>query len=64
MLIKKLEELKNIFVEMEKVLIVYFGGIDSILVVKVVYDILGDKVLVIIVVFFFLLFEDLEDVCI
>lgn len=62
MLRKKLEELKNIFVEMEKVLIVYFGGIDSILVVKVVYDVLGDKVLVIIVVFFFLLFEDLEDV--
>ncbi|MDE5113885.1 MAG: TIGR00268 family protein, partial [Trichodesmium sp. St15_bin1_1] len=47
MLRKKLEELKNIFAEMEKALIAYSGGIDSTLVAKVAYDVLGDKALAI-----------------
>ncbi|MCL2924325.1 MAG: ATP-dependent sacrificial sulfur transferase LarE [Trichodesmium sp. MAG_R04] len=61
MLIKKLEELKNIFTEMEKALIAYSGGIDSTLVAKVAYDILGDKALAVTAVSPSLLSEDLED---
>ena len=61
MLTKKLEELKNIFAEMEKALIAYSGGIDSTLVAKVAYDILGDKALAITAVSPSLLPEDLED---
>ena len=61
MLRKKLEELKNIFAEMEKALIAYSGGIDSTLVAKVAYDILGDKALAITAVSPSLLPEDLED---
>ena len=61
MLTKKLEELKNIFAEMEKALIAYSGGIDSTLVAKVAYDVLGDKALAITAVSPSLLPEDLED---
>lgn len=61
MLRKKLEELKNIFAEMEKALIAYSGGIDSTLVAKVAYDVLGDKALAITAVSPSLLPEDLED---
>ena len=61
MLIKKLEELKNIFTEMDKALIAYSGGIDSTLVAKVAYDILGDKALAVTAVSPSLLPEDLED---
>ena len=61
MLRTKLEELKNIFAEMEKALIAYSGGIDSTLVAKVAYDILGDKALAITAVSPSLLPEDLED---
>ena len=61
MLRKKLEELKNIFAEMEQALIAYSGGIDSTLVAKVAYDVLGDKALAITAVSPSLLPEDLED---
>ena len=61
MLRTKLEELKNIFAEMEKALIAYSGGIDSTLVAKVAYDVLGDKALAITAVSPSLLPEDLED---
>ncbi len=61
MLTKKLEELKNIFAQMEKALIAYSGGIDSTLVAKVAYDVLGDKALAITAVSPSLLPEDLED---
>ncbi|NES02534.1 MAG: ATP-dependent sacrificial sulfur transferase LarE [Okeania sp. SIO2F4] len=61
MLTKKLEELKNIFTEMEKALIAYSGGIDSTLVAKVAYDVLGDRALAITAVSPSLLPEDLED---
>ncbi|MGD1809001.1 ATP-dependent sacrificial sulfur transferase LarE [Dapis sp. BLCC M126] len=61
MLTKKLEELKNIFTEMEKALIAYSGGIDSTLVAKVAHDVLGDKALAVTAVSPSLLPEDLED---
>ncbi len=61
MLTKKLEELKNIFAQMEKALIAYSGGIDSTLVAKVAYDVLGDKALAVTAISPSLLPEDLED---
>ncbi len=61
MLTKKLQELKNIFTEMEKALIAYSGGIDSTLVAKVAYDVLGDKALAVTAISPSLLPEDLED---
>lgn len=61
MLTKKLKELKKIFSEMEKALIAYSGGIDSTLVAKVAYDVLGDKALAITAISPSLLPEDLED---
>jgi pyridinium-3,5-biscarboxylic acid mononucleotide sulfurtransferase len=41
----KLERLRNLFVEMGQALIAYSGGIDSTLVAKVAYDVLGDRAL-------------------
>jgi pyridinium-3,5-biscarboxylic acid mononucleotide sulfurtransferase len=41
----KLEQLRNLFREMEQGLIAYSGGIDSTLVAKIAYDILGDRAL-------------------
>ena len=41
----KLEKLRNLFLEMEGALIAYSGGIDSTLVAKVAYDILGERAL-------------------
>ncbi|NEQ76074.1 MAG: ATP-dependent sacrificial sulfur transferase LarE [Okeania sp. SIO2C9] len=61
MLTKKLKELKTIFSEMEKALIAYSGGIDSTLVAKVAYDVLGNKALAITAISPSLLPEDLED---
>lgn len=61
MLTKKLKELKNIFAEMEQVLIAYSGGIDSTLVAKVAYDVLGDRALAVTAISPSLLPEDLED---
>ena len=60
-LTKKLKELKKIFSEMEKALIAYSGGIDSTLVAKVAYDVLGNKALAITAISPSLLPEDLED---
>ena len=61
MLTKKLEELKKIFTEMEKALIAYSGGIDSTLVAKVAYDVLGNQALAVTAISPSLLPEDLED---
>lgn len=61
MLTKKLTELKTIFGQMEKALIAYSGGIDSTLVAKVAYDVLGNKALAITAISPSLLPEDLED---
>jgi pyridinium-3,5-biscarboxylic acid mononucleotide sulfurtransferase len=45
MLELKLERLRNLFVEMDRALIAYSGGIDSTLVAKIAYDVLGDRAL-------------------
>ncbi len=61
MLTKKLEQLKVLFREMEQALIAYSGGIDSTLVAKIAYDVLGDRALAVTAVSPSLLPEELED---
>ena len=58
---EKLDRLKNLFREMDRALIAYSGGIDSTLVAKVAYDVLGDRALAVTAVSPSLLPEDLED---
>ncbi|MGY6529023.1 MAG: ATP-dependent sacrificial sulfur transferase LarE [Cyanobacterium sp.] len=57
----KLEKLRSIFATMDKALIAYSGGIDSTLVAKVAYDVLGDKALAITAVSPSLLPEELDE---
>ncbi|BAZ06910.1 ATP-dependent sacrificial sulfur transferase LarE [Calothrix sp. NIES-3974] len=57
----KLERLKTIFAEMERALIAYSGGVDSTLVAKIAYDVLGDRALAVTAVSPSLLPEELED---
>jgi pyridinium-3,5-biscarboxylic acid mononucleotide sulfurtransferase len=57
----KLEQLKTLFAEMDRALIAYSGGIDSTLVAKVAYDVLGDCALAVTAESPSLLPEDLED---
>lgn len=57
----KLEELQNIFAEMDKAIVAYSGGIDSTLAAKVACDVLGDRALAVTAVSPSLLPEDLED---
>ncbi|OKH21724.1 TIGR00268 family protein [Hydrococcus rivularis NIES-593] len=61
MLEQKLARLKAIFAEMDRALIAYSGGIDSSLVAKVAYDVLGDRALAITAVSPSLLPEELDD---
>ena len=61
MLTEKLSQLKEIFHTMERALIAYSGGIDSTLVAKVAYDVLGDRALAVTAVSPSLLPEELED---
>ncbi|MEA5511351.1 ATP-dependent sacrificial sulfur transferase LarE [Crocosphaera sp. UHCC 0190] len=61
MLTEKLSQLKAIFQPMEQVLIAYSGGIDSTLVAKIAYDVLGDRALAITAVSPSLLPEELEE---
>jgi pyridinium-3,5-biscarboxylic acid mononucleotide sulfurtransferase len=61
MLEQKLEQLKTIFAEMEQALIAYSGGVDSTLVAKIAYDVLGDRALAITAQSPSLLPEELED---
>lgn len=61
MLLQKLEQLKNLFIQMEQALIAYSGGIDSTLVAKIAYDTLGDRALAVTAASPSLLPEDLED---
>ncbi len=61
MLTEKLDQLKYLFAEMEQALIAYSGGIDSTLVAKVAYDVLGDRALAVTAVSPSLLPEDLEE---
>lgn len=64
MLVDQLEQLRALFAEMGHALIAYSGGIDSTLVAKIAYDVLGDRALAITAVSPSLLPEDLEDACI
>lgn len=64
MLLDKLENLNTLFAGMERALIAYSGGIDSTLVAKVAYDVLGDRALAVTAVSPSLLPEDLEDACV
>ncbi|MEB3277530.1 MAG: ATP-dependent sacrificial sulfur transferase LarE [Lyngbya sp.] len=61
MVIQKLEKLQSLFREMERALIAYSGGIDSTLVAKIAYDILGDRALAVTAISPSLLPEDLEE---
>lgn len=61
MLLDKLEQLKTLFAEMERALIAYSGGIDSTLVAKIAYDVLGDRAVAVTAVSPSLLPEDLEE---
>jgi uncharacterized protein len=58
---EKLEKLKVLFAQMEKALIAYSGGVDSTLVAKIAYDVLGDRALAVTAVSPSLLPEELED---
>ncbi|MEH2234192.1 MAG: ATP-dependent sacrificial sulfur transferase LarE [Nostoc sp.] len=60
-LTEKFEQLKALFREMEQALIAYSGGVDSTLVAKIAYDVLGDRALAVTAVSPSLLPEELED---
>lgn len=57
---QKLECMRNLFEEMKQALIAYSGGVDSALVAKIAYDVLGDRALAITAVSPSLLPEELE----
>ncbi len=57
----KLAQLRDLFIEMERVLIAYSGGIDSTLIAKIANDILGDRALAVTAKSPSLLPEELED---
>ena len=59
--IEKLEQLKALFKGMEQAIIAYSGGVDSTLLAKIAYDVLGDKGLAVTAVSPSLLPEELED---
>lgn len=61
MVAQKLEQLKNLFEQMEKALIAYSGGVDSTLVTKIAYDVLGERALAVTAVSPSLLPEELEE---
>ncbi|MHC5594929.1 MAG: ATP-dependent sacrificial sulfur transferase LarE [Nostoc sp.] len=61
MLTEKFEQLIALFREMEQALIAYSGGVDSTLVAKIAYDVLGDRALAVTAVSPSLLPEELED---
>ncbi|MBD2094829.1 ATP-dependent sacrificial sulfur transferase LarE [Trichocoleus sp. FACHB-591] len=61
MLLQKLEQLRTLLAEMEQALIAYSGGIDSTLIAKVAYDVLGDRALAVTADSPSLMPEDLED---
>jgi len=61
MMLQKLEQLRTLFAEMEQAMIAYSGGVDSTLVAKIAYDVLGDRALAVTAVSPSLLPEELED---
>ncbi len=58
---QKLERLQILFKEMDRALIAYSGGVDSALVAKVAFDVLGDRALAITAESPSLLPDDMED---
>jgi len=58
---QKLEQLRNLFQSMNQALIAYSGGVDSTLVAKIAFDVLGDRALAITAVSPSLLPEELVD---
>ncbi|NET47841.1 MAG: ATP-dependent sacrificial sulfur transferase LarE [Merismopedia sp. SIO2A8] len=58
---QKLDTLKQLFVDMGQALIAYSGGVDSTLVAKVAYDVLGDRAIAITANSPSLFPDDLED---
>lgn len=56
-----LADLKVLFAEMERALIAYSGGVDSALVAKIAFDVLGDRALAVTAVSPSLLPEELEE---
>jgi pyridinium-3,5-biscarboxylic acid mononucleotide sulfurtransferase len=58
---EKLPQLQALFQQMDRALIAYSGGVDSTLVAKIAYDVLGDRALAITAVSPSLLLEDLEE---
>ncbi len=61
MMLQKLEQLRTLFAEMEQALIAYSGGVDSTLVAKIAYDVLGDRAMAVTAASPSLLPEELED---
>jgi uncharacterized protein len=61
MLTEKLAQLKALLTEMDQALIAYSGGVDSTLVAKIAYDVLGDRALAVTAVSPSLLPEELAD---
>ncbi|ACK69517.1 ExsB family protein [Gloeothece citriformis PCC 7424] len=61
MVTQLLEQLTTLFKQMDRALIAYSGGVDSTLVAKIAYDILGDRALAVTAVSPSLLPEELED---
>jgi pyridinium-3,5-biscarboxylic acid mononucleotide sulfurtransferase len=61
MLNEKLDRLKALFAQMEQALIAYSGGVDSTLVAKIAYDVLGSNALAVTAMSPSLLPEELED---
>ncbi|BAQ65800.1 ATP-dependent sacrificial sulfur transferase LarE [Geminocystis sp. NIES-3709] len=61
MIQEKLKDLRSIFQSMDKALIAYSGGIDSTLVAKIAYDVLGDRSIAVTAVSPSLLPEELDE---
>jgi uncharacterized protein len=59
--LEKLEQLKALFEDMEQAIIAYSGGVDSTLVAKIAYNVLGNKALAVTAMSPSLLPEELED---
>lgn len=58
---QKLAQLQSLFQEMDLALIAYSGGVDSTLIAKIAYDVLGDRALAVTAVSPSLLPEELEE---
>ncbi len=58
---EKLNQIQTIFQEMERALIAYSGGVDSTLIAKIAYDVLGNQAIAVTAISPSLLPEDLEE---